>query len=358
MCQLKAARPTPFLMALLALVATACSDLGGPPPGEPEQPGVLLLPNVRNALYSEPVWTRDGTELVYFAFLPTNSTSTVINAVNVSTHSVRQLYAAPLILNSRRSNGDEWIYFEVADVTTSGPTNSGLKRLNPSSGAVEAVPATFPGYPNDIVIYADERFLVSNSGFFNLQTGTRIDHPPGIPASFSPDGTRVLYGVNTGISSAPSPTLISLIDGSSQPLHSTDYFALAHRWVSNSPQFLSTTNDYLAGIVRLYEVDGVTGTRRDVAQFTSTSGYIYASWSPDNQTLGAWIDEGDIGKGTDRTVLYIIRPGSTPTIAVTVRPPWDAGPPSRPVFSPDSRSLAYFYPHTDDSHSLYLKSGI
>ena len=155
-----------------------------------------------------------------------------------------------------------------------------------------------------------------------------------------------------------SPTLISTIDGSSQQLHSTDYFALAHRWIGNSPQFLSTTSDYVAGIIRLYEVDGLTGTRRDIAQFTSTSGYLYASWSPDGQTLGAWIDEGDVRDGTNRTALYIIRPGSTPSIAVTVRPPWDAGPPSRPVFSPDGRSVAYFYPHPDDTYSLYLKSGI
>jgi hypothetical protein len=359
MSDLKAARPTQFLTVLLALLATACSDLGGPPAGEPEQPGVLLVPHVQNALYSNPVWTRDGTELV---FVNDATNPPVINAVNVSTHSVRQLYTPPntalMLSNFHRSNGAEWIYFEVTDIAPLGPTNPRLQRLNPSSGAVEAVPATFPGYPNDFVDYADERFLVSNTGFFNLQTGTRIDHPAGSGASFSPDGTRVLYGVNSGSNSPPSPTLISTIDGSSQQLHSTDYFVVANRWIGNSPQFLSTTNDYPAGIVRLYEVDGVTGTRRDIAQFTSTLAYIYASWSPDNQILGAWIDEGDIGKGTDRTVLYIIRPGTTPTIAVTVRPSWEAGPPSRPVFSPDSRSLAYFYPHADDSHSLYLKSGI
>jgi hypothetical protein len=358
MSQLKAARPTPFLAALLALLATACSDLGGPPAGEPEQPGVLLLPRVETALYSDPVWTRDETELVFVKGFTANASSTVINAVNVSTHAVRQLYSAPIISNFRRRNGDEWIYFEVTDVTTYGQTNSVLKRLNPSSGAVESVPATFPGYPNDVVVYADERFLVSMSGLYNLQTGTRIDHPPGLQASFSPDGTRVLYGVNTNNASPPSLTLISTIDGSSQQLHSTDYFPLAHRWIGNSPQFLSTTNDYLAGIIRLYEVDGLSGTRRDIAQFTSTLSSIYASWSPDGQTLGAWIDEGDIAKGTDRTALYIIRPGSTPTVAVTVRPPWDAGPPSRPVFSPDGQSLAYFYSHPDDSYSLYLKSGI
>ena len=362
MSHLKAAGPTPFLIALLALVATACSDLGGPPAGEPEQPGVLLVLRVQNALYSDPVWTRDGTELVFVTGTTTNGSPPVINAVNVSTHSVRQLYTAPnavlMISNFHRSTGDEWIYFEVTDITPLGPNNPGLRRLNPSSGAVEAVPATFPGYPNDIVVFANERFLVSASGFFNLQTGARIDHPPGIPNSFSPDGTRVLSGMNTGSNSPPSATLISTIDGSSQQLHSTDHFALAHRWIGNSPLFLSTTNDYLAGIIRLYEVDGLSGTRSDIAQFTSTLSNIYASWSPDGQTLGAWIDEGDIGKGTDRTALYVIRPGSAPSIAVTVRPPWDAGPPSRPVFSPDGRSVAYFYPHPDDTYSLYMKSDI
>lgn len=354
----KPAGPTPFFIALLALVATACSDFSGPPPGAPEQPGVLLLPNVETVLYSDPVWTKDGTELVFVRGLTTNANTTVINAVNVSTHSVRQLYEAPLLSNLRRSNSDEWIYFEVLNVTTYGTTNPELRRLNPSSGTVETVPATFPGYPNDVVVYADERFLVSASGLFNLQTGVRLDHPGGIPASFSPDGTRALYGVNANIQSPPSPTLVSTIDGSSQQLHSTDYFALAHRWVGNSPRFLSTINDYTAGMIRLYEVDGLSGTRTDLAQFTSTLAYIYANWSPDGQSLGAWIDEGDIGNGTDRTALYVIRPGSTPTIAVTIRPPWDAGPPSRPIFSPDGHSLAYFYSHPDDKANLYLKTGI
>ena len=358
MCQLKAARPTPFLTVLLALLAIACSDLGGPPPGEAEQPGLLLLPRVATALYTDPVWTRDGTELVFVKGYTNNSSTAVINAVNVSTHAVRQLYSAPIIQNFRRRNGDEWIYFEVADYTYGSP-NSGLKRVNPTSGAVEAVPATFPGYPNDVVVYADERFLVSTGGLYNLQTGTRIDYPIEMHGAFSPDGTHVLVGVNTGIGSPPSPTLVSIIDGSSQALHTTDYFTLAYRWIGNSPQFLSVINDYLVGKIRLYEVDGLTGTRRDIAQFSSTAGgYIYASWSPDAQTLGAWIDEGDTGKGTDRTALYIIRPGSAPSIAVTIRPPWDAGGPSHPVFSPDGRSVAYFYPHADDTFSLYMKSGI
>jgi hypothetical protein len=34
------------------------------------------------------------------------------------------------------------------------------------------------------------------------------------------------------------------------------------------------------------------------------------------------------------------------------------GDPDRPVFSPDGKSIAYFYYHDDDRRSRYMKSGI
>jgi hypothetical protein len=153
------------------------------------------------------------------------------------------------------------------------------------------------------------------------------------------------------MTSSQSATVISTADGSSQPLHSTDYFLLAHRWEGNSPQLLSSVID-LGGGVRLYEVDGLTGTRRDIAQFNnSTSSYIYANWSPDGQKLAAWIQEG-FGE-TRRTNLRIIRPGISPAIVATIH-----GDPGLPVFSPNGNSVAYFYYHQNDTRSVYLKSGI
>jgi hypothetical protein len=133
---------------------------------------------------------------------------------------------------------------------------------------------------------------VAGRGLYDLQTGTRIDLPAGIPLDFSPDKTQLLYLVDQTTTSIQSAALISTADGSSQALHSTDYFLLAHRWEGNSPQLLSSALDLGSG-VRLYELDGLTGTRRDVAQFTnSISGYTYANWSPDGQRLAVWIREG------------------------------------------------------------------
>jgi Tol biopolymer transport system component len=144
--------------------------------------------------------------------------------------------------------------------------------------------------------------------------------------------------------------LVWTSDGS-ELVYIRGYFVLAHRWEGNSPQLLSSAYE-LTGGVRLYEVDGLTGTRRDIAQFNnSTSGYIYANWSPDGQRLAAWIHEG-LG-ATRTTSLYIIRPGVAPAIVATVH-----GDPGPPVFSPNGNSVAYFYYHANDTRSLYLKPGI
>lgn len=344
-------RPTRFLIALLALIAAVgCGDSSGP--GEPEDPGLLLVPPTDAGYYTQDlVWTRDGSELVYLRGIVVNGRSaTVLNAVSVSTRVVRAVYQAPSIVSLTPESAGGSIYFG-AFLTTAGfnEPNFQVSRVHLVSGAVEVLATTSLG-AYDVVVSDDERYLAADRGLYDLQTGTRIDLPAGIPIEFSPDGTQLLYLVNQTTTSIQSATLISTADGASQPLHSTDYFVLAHRWEGNSPQLLSSAYE-LAGGVRLYEVDGLTGTRRDIAEFNnSTSSYIYANWSPDGQRLAAWIREG-FGE-TRKTSLFIIRPGVAPAIVATVH-----GDPGPPVFSPNGNSVAYFYYHAD-TRSVYLKPGI
>lgn len=358
MSHLKAVRPTPLLIALLALLATACSDLGGPPPGEPEDPGVLLLPREQAGYYSEDlVWTRDGTELLYIKGVMTNVSSTVVNAVNVSTHSVRQLYTSPSITSLARESAGTRIYVgEFLTTVGFNDPNFRVSRVHLTTGAVEVLATTFLGSRDDILVSDDERFLVAARGLYDLQTDIRIDLPAGFPIGFSPDKTQLLYFLDQTSTSIQSPTLISTTDGSSNPLHSTGDFYLAHRWVGNSPQLLKRDFELAGGEsyrIRLSEIDGVTGATRDIAEFIGPGLAVKANWSADGRTLVAWIEEGSRAERTDRTSLYVIRSATAPTVVATVH-----GYTGPPVLSPNGSSVAYFYYHDDDRRSLYMKSGI
>jgi hypothetical protein len=355
MRHLKAIRPIPFLIALLALLATACSDLGGPAAGEPEDPGVLLVPRYEGGYYAQDlVWTRDGTELLYVKAGMTNVSSTVLNAVNVSTHAVRQLYTSPFITSLARESAATRIY--VGDyLTTVGVSepNFQVSRVHLTTGAVEVLATTFLGNYNVVLVSDDERFLVAPRGLYDLQTASRIDLPAGLPIGFSPDKTQLLYFLDQTSTVAQSPTLISTADGSSRLLHSTGDFYLAHRWAGNSPQLLKKDFEFTGGgtgsTIRLSEIDGVTGATREIAEFVGAGPGVQAAWSADGRTLGVWIDEGSIAERTDRTSLYVIRAGSAPTVVATVH-----GAIGQPVLSPNGSSVAYFYFHDNDRRSLYM----
>jgi hypothetical protein len=332
--------------------------LGGPPPGEAEQPGVLLLPRDQVGHYSaDLVWTKDGTELLYVKGVMTNVSSTVVNAVNVSTHSVRQVYASPSITSLAHESSATRIYVgEFLTTVGFNDPNFQVSRVHLATGAVEVLATAFLGAHNDVLVSDDERFLVASRGLYDLQTGTRIELPAGVPIGFSPDRTKLLYFADQPTTSIQTATLISTADGSSNALHSTGNFYLAHRWEGNSPQLLKKDFEFAGGEnyrIRLSEIDGVTGATRDIAEFIGPGLAVQANWSADGRTLAAWIEEGSRVERTDRTSLYVIRSGSAPTVVATVH--GSIGP---PVLSPSGNSVAYFYYHDDDRRSLYMKSGI
>lgn len=342
--------PGRCLIASIALfTVTACGDSSGP--GEPDNPGVAVVPMTVGGP-RHLVWTRDGTELVFSDF-------SALNAVGISSHTVRRLDPSPVIISVVRHSAGERIYFGTA--LTSDP-NFRVSRVNPSSGAVEILMTISAASDDDFMeVSADERFLVMGRRLFDLQTGSQINLPRGKPFGFSPDGTKLLYDLDVPGVSTPSPSLISTADGSSQALHSTGYFHLAHRWEGNSPQLLKADFELKNGFydkVRLSEIDGLTGVSRDIAQLSTTAGYFYnTNWSSDGRTLGTWVNQGSIADGTNRTNLYVIRAGGGPVLVASITPPLMAGPPGPPVFSPSGNSLAYFY-YLANSRSLYVKSGI
>jgi Tol biopolymer transport system component len=346
-----------FIGSLAFLSAAGCGDSSGP--GEPEDPGVLVVPPALVGYYpAELVWTRDGSELVYVSSVTTPASSTRLNAVSVATHAVRQLNASPSIISLARESAGSRIYFGVSLTAAAlNEPNFQVSRVDVASGTVDILATRFQESNNPVLVSGDERFLVAGSGLYDLQTGGRVNLPAGTPIDFSPDRTMLLYFLQQTGTSTQSATLISTSDGSSHPLlYSTGDFYLAHRWEGNSPQLLKKTFTYTgngnSGTVRLSEIDGITGTSRDIVQFNVRDPFIGVTWSPDGRALGAWIPEGSLADKTDKTTLYIVRAGNAPAVVATVH-----GDPGSPVFSPDGKSIAYFYYH-DDRRSLYMKSGI
>jgi hypothetical protein len=337
-------RPLRLTIASFALLATAgCGDSSGP--GEPEDPGILLVPSGYHS--GDVVRTRDGTELAYVVRTALNGANVdLLKAVTVSTQIVRQLNESSTILQLVRSSPGERIYFGTAISPPSGSVdNFRVSRIHPASGLQEVVATSRAG---DLAVSADERFVASGTRLHDLQTGAQIALPDrGNPIDFSPDGTQLLY--STGFYSS---TLISTADGSSRPLYSTDDFYLAHRWEGNSPQLLKADISDNS-TVRLSEIDGVTGAARSIAQIDGLFIFQSANWSPDGRVLGIWIQRGTKFDGTDRQYLYVVRSGNAPAVVANVR-----GVPSRPVFSPSGSSIAYFYRGETQQLSLYLKSGI
>jgi len=338
------ARPTRFLIGSLALLAAAgCGDSTSP--GGPEDPGLLLVPT--GYLGAGPVWTKDGTELLYTVRTTVNQReAALLMAVSVSTHAIRQLGVFPPIGGLVRSTGGERIYFGNFISPPSGSVDSyQVSRLHPTLGQQEIV-AT--GDATSVAVSGDERFLAVGRRLYDLQSGTRLDLPVGTPIDFSPDGTQLLY--YTG---AFTPTLVSTADGSSQPLRSTD-FDLAHRWAGNSPQVLGTADNGDHSAVRVFETDGVTGAIHDIAQFRGNAFNLPASWSPDGNVLAIWIATGALFDESARHILYLIRPGNAPAAVGNV-----AGLPGQPVFSPSGNSIAYFIRYGDlQQGALFLKSGL
>ena len=326
-----------LLIAALALfTVAACGDSSGP--GEPDDPGVLLVPMGQSGNWpAELVWTKDGTEVVYV--------ENGLNAVTVSTQIVRKLDASQSIGTFARASAGERIYFGAFVTPLPGSNdNFRISRVHPISGGTETVMTIYPG--DHLAVSADERFVVVDTRLYDLQRGVRIDLPQGMPLGFSPDGTQLLYRDVF----AP-PVLVSTADGSSRPLHSTISTSYtAHRWEGNSPQLVEANIDYGRHTVRFLERDGLTGVTRDIAQLSTTAFSIGANWSPDGRTLGSWVEQGS------RTNLYVIRSGSAPTIVASFTPR-DGKSPDTPVFSPSGNSLAYFY-YDDLRRSMYLKSGI
>jgi hypothetical protein len=353
-------RPTRFLIASLALLTAAgCFDSTGP--GHVEEPGVLLVAARDSGFWSEDlVWTKDGTEVVFVS--PTVTTAAprtsanLLNAVSISTHEVRQLNESQSIFSVARGSAGERIYFAADAGLNDG--NFRVNRVQPASSVVEILASIPLDIHNDILVSADERFLAVGSGLYDLQTAGRINLPAGRPIGFSPDGTQLLYELFNVTGSTELTTLISTADGSSHPLHSTgsSFRHLAHRWEGNSPQLLVEDWEYTgqnSDTVRLSEIDGVSGVSRSIAEFTTTSPFVTAAWSPNGQTLGVWIDLGSVRERTDRTSLFLIRDGTEPAYVASVH-----GSPGPPVFSPDGHSVVYYYNYSNDTRSVYIRSGI
>jgi hypothetical protein len=340
--------PGRCLIASIAFLAmTACGG-NSSGPGAPDDPGVLLASNVVGS--DDLVWTRDGSEVVY-------ATATSLNAVTVATRVERHLVTdAAISIKAIGSAGDRIYYGAVITPAPPAAANFRVSRVNPTTGVVEIL-ISIPWRGGEyIFVSADERFVVADGRIYNLQAGTQIDLACNRIRGFSPDATRLLCQGPFGSGTQAPFALISTADGTSQQLTATTALGLyfGHRWEGNSPQLLDFASDN--GITTIYEINGVTGTTRDVGKLDAkVSLLLLAGWSPDSRTLGAWIDP--TGGREGKANLYVFRTGSAPATAARVRSTFFVGP-NNPVFSDTGNSVAYFYNGENNSRSLYAKTGI
>ncbi|HXG71375.1 MAG TPA: hypothetical protein VNJ04_12290 [Gemmatimonadaceae bacterium] len=213
-----------------------------------------------------------------------------------------------------------------------GSPNLRIIKVHPSRAGVDTIATVFLRYNQALFVSADERLIASGHTLIDTRTGVRIELPNGQAHGFSPDGTQLLYEV-FGSASAPTRvyTLVSTGDGTFQPMLGPNGYFDALRWSGNAPQLLTVANSFAnppAG-TRVFELDGLSGATRDLAQFSERGALYTANWSDDGQTLGVWLEPNYY-----RSKLVIIRGGSA--LVTVLRVDADVG---SPIFSPDGTAL-------------------
>jgi hypothetical protein len=325
-----------LVVAIGLLGATACGAAGITETTETENPGTQLFAQSGNGNGAQRlVWTRDGTELVFH--------SDGLKAVSVGTHTVRPVWGESAVVDFAGPTVSGKVYFSTFLPPASTNPEYKIARVEPATGTTELLPLASPSLTIALEVSPDERYVVGDA-IYDLQTGGKANSFPYTPLGFSPDGSVFL---------ARDPFTPALLvvtgQGYHQQLATSDEAYIAHRWAANIPQLLRMRYDAGNGTIRLYEIAGLSGASRDLAQLSSTGADIYANYSADGNLLGVWIQQQSLWK------LYVIRAGSPPVVAASVTYTGTARP-GAPVFSPDGKSAAYFF-YTSD-RSLYVQSGI
>jgi len=328
-----------ILVAAFAMLGgAACGSSGITETSETENPGTQLIPP-QSGESSGPqrlLWTKDGSEIVFH--------SQGLKAVSLGTHAIRPIWGASSIVAFAGPTASGQVYFSTF-LRPVGSTSEEytIARVQPSTGASEVLPLASPSLTLVLEVSPDERFVVGDA-IYDLQTGGKASSFPYTPLGFSPDGTVFLAR-----DPFTSALLVVTFQGYHQQLATSDEAYIAHRWEADVPQLLRIRYDAGKGSIRLYEVDGLSGATRDLAQLAATDAVIYANYSADGRVLGVWIRQNSLWK------LHVIRAGAQPVVVASVNYT-NPGNPSAPVFSPDGTSVAYFLYAPD--RSLFVKSGI
>ena len=333
----------------LALLSTAACDAATPPydPGTPEDRGVKLVSWPAGAAgeyfgRSDIVWTLSGSEIFFDDQLG-------LRAVTVSTSAIRSIATNTFIEGVTRAMNGERIYYAHNLVTSAPYTDPNLRvaRFHPAGGLEETVTLS-NGIAEGMWVSPNEQFLAVNYALYNLQTGTRRDMG-GRPHGFSPDGTKLLYQDPGGAGSQYQ--LMSTETNAQEAIHFQGNYT-AHRWIANAPQMLTTEWSFPspAAFVALVETNGITRETRELARFATSSTFVSVAWSPDGQSLAAWVEQDRA-----RWNLFLIRPGTEPRIIASFRAPQGSSP-GRIAFSPSGTAVAFSFLGIGSDSGLYVKT--
>ncbi len=261
--------------------------------GPPDDRGVEVSrwPAVLNL-----TWSTDGSELYFLEGYAR------IRAAKATALNQRTLYESSISLGTLRTAGNK-LYVSTAMPGT--PTRFRILRIDPSNSNVETV-LTYDGGPGSwlFAISADERFVAFGDSLFDLVSATKVALPRGLPWSFSPDGSLLLYELAQAGGGPTSFILIPTNGAASQPLGSasdipgrTEFAVGAHHWNGNDPRFLrvTTTSDFK--LVKAFVFDIRTGTNREIGSVSSdgASHGDFAAISADGKraVVSIWSSEWD-----------------------------------------------------------------
>jgi hypothetical protein len=265
----------------LAWVATLISSsllgcsLTSEPKGPAELRGTLL------ASFPDMVkltWSTDGSELFFIEGISR------VRAVSASGGNPRTLYSSNISIGHIEAVANK-LYLSIAK--PSSPIEYYIVRIDPGSSPLDVdTVLTYSGQVRNHLfsVSHDERFVAFGDSLFDVPAGTQRALSLGIPWSFSPDGSKLLYALETATPTSPSFLLVATSDGTSESLSPIDNVGTrgpfgtgAHYWDGNDPKVLRVVSTADRTRFRVFVQDLRTGTNQEIASIEGETSFPFSS---------------------------------------------------------------------------------
>jgi hypothetical protein len=235
-------------------------------------------------------WSTDGTEL-YFV-----DAALTLRAVPATGGTARTVYTSSVSLGHVSAVANR--------VYVSLPTTGGwqIRRVDPANGnATTVVNYTGTVASSLFAVSQNERFVAVGDSLYDVVAGTQQALPDGIPWSFSPDGSQLLFEAQltagtTGLRLiATSDAAVATLSSPSDIAARTGETIGAHYWAANDPKFLRIVENLAKTDVQALAHDGRTGTNSHLITIAgiSSAWSRKAAVSAGGSRVGIWLGPFD-----------------------------------------------------------------